>query len=260
MTEWLAMDNILYRCNDGVAIVSLNRPEALNALSDDLKEELIQVVNRALNNDEVRAIVLTGEGKAFCAGGDVKSQASRENDPVERRKIIQNMNELIKNLYKSPKPVISAVNGYAVGAGLGIALAADLIVASSNAKFSAPFIKLGLVADMGVSYLASKRIGVQRTKQLLLTGETIDAQAAEKWGLVDWVVQPEDLMPYTLKLAKQLVNAPQTALDITKSMLNNIQHLSIDAALDQELNSQTLCMLTDEHKERVKAFVESRKK
>lgn len=252
------MKNVLYSCNDGIAVVTLNRPEALNALNDDLKIEFNDTIGLALSDENVRAIILTGKGRAFCAGGDVKGQADRENDAVSRRTILKDLNGTIRNIYKSPIPVISAVNGYAVGAGLGIALAGDLVVASSNAKFSAPFIKLGLVADAGVSFLASRRIGSEKTKRLLLTGETIDAQVAERWGMVDWVVEPEELLAFSLKLAKQLVDSPETAIDITKSMLNNIHGLSIDAALDQELSSQVVCILSDDHKERVTAFVGSK--
>lgn len=254
------MKTVLYSSNDGVATVTLNRPEALNALNDDMKIEFNDAVRQALSDEAVRVIVLTGEGRAFCAGGDVKGQANRENDAIVRRKILKDLNGLLRDMYKSPKPVISAINGHAVGAGLGIALIGDLIVASSNAKLSAPFIKLGLVADAGVSFLATRRIGSEKTKRLLLTGETIDAQVAERWGLVDWVVEPEELLEYSLKLAKQIVASPEAAVDITKSMLNNIHLLSIDAALDQELSSQVVCMLSEDHKERVTAFVEGNKK
>lgn len=251
---------VLYSFEDGVGIITLNRPKALNALNDQLKVEFNDVVRKALSDDKIRVIILTGEGKAFCAGGDVKDQANRENDSIARRNILMDLNNLVRDLYKSPKPVITAINGYAIGAGLGIALVGDLIVASSNAKLSAPFLKLGLVADAGVSFLAARRIGSEKTKRMLLTGEMIDAETSEKWGLVDWVVEPEQLLPRALELGKQIVSSTETTVDMTKTLLNNINQLSIDSALSQELSDQVVCMLSAEHKERVQAFVEQNKK
>ncbi|MFC4023503.1 enoyl-CoA hydratase/isomerase family protein [Oceanobacillus longus] len=254
------MNYIDYQLVDRVAVITLNRPQALNALSDDLKKELFSTINQSLKDETVRVIVLTGEGKGFCAGGDIKAQATRDNNAIERRSIFKEMNNMIRAVYQSPKPIICAVNGFAIGAGLGLALMGDLIVSSSKAKFSAPFIKLGLVSDAGVSYMMSRRIGLGKTKRLLLTGESINGELAEKWGLVDWLVEPEELMTTTLKIARDLANSSEIAVDIIKSISNNIQDVSFDVALDQEMSNQIMCLHSSEHKERVKAFVESIKK
>lgn len=250
------MSVIKYEIENKVAVIQMNRPEALNALSYDLQKELNDAIQTALNDEEVSVIVLGGEGKSFCAGGDVKNQANRVNDAEQNYKRLSNSYKLIEELYYSPKPIITAVQGYAVGAGLGIALRGDLIVASTDAKFMVPFLRIGLVADAGFSYLAARRIGTERTKRLLLTGERIDAETAERWGMVDWVVEPSELRSKALELAHQLAESPLTAMGMNKLMMNNIAELGFKAALGQEISNQTLCFSTTEHKERVTALVQ----
>ncbi|MGG1674381.1 enoyl-CoA hydratase/isomerase family protein [Neobacillus sp. NRS-1170] len=254
------MSKVFYKIENGVGIIILNRPEKLNAFNDEMLEQLIKTVTSAIQDSSVHSIILTGEGRAFSSGGDVINAASRVNDVVSLRKKMEDLTRLICELCSTPKPVISAINGSAIGAGLGLALTGDLIVASTNAIFSAPFLRIGLVADGGVSYLATRRIGTEKTKRLLLTNETINAKTANEWGLVDWIVEPEELLPYSIQLAERLAQSSKSSVGMIKSIMNNINNLTMETALEQEMNTQIQSFLTDEHKQRVKELVEKMSK
>ena len=254
------MSVVKYKAESGIGFIKLNRPEAYNAMSDELREGLIEKVSAALHDQTVSVVMIMGEGKSFSSGGDVKKFAERELDLNEQRDHLLSMNELVQDLYYSPKPVITAINGYAVGAGLSLALCGDLILCSKDAKFSAPFLRLGLAADMGLSFLASRRIGTERTKRILLTGEMIDADTAEQWGLVDWVVEEtNDLESRALEVAKNLAESSSLAVGVTKSMMNHVHQSSFTAILNQELANQNLLFLSPEYREGVQAFIEKRK-
>lgn len=252
------MSVVLYEVIKGVAIITLNRPEAYNAMSVELRKGLVEKISMALQDDCVRSVLLTNVGKAFCAGGDIKGFAKKENDFTAQRNDFLEMNKLVQDLYDTPKPVIVAVRGYAVGAGLSLALCGDLILCSSNAQFSAPFLRLGVGADMGLSFLAARRIGTERTKRLLLTGEMIDAVKAESWGLVDWVVEEESFDDRAFEIAKQVADAPSLAVSMTKTIMNQTHGSTLASILNLEVANQTLCFLSTDHAEGVQAFLEKR--
>ncbi|MDA0352648.1 MAG: enoyl-CoA hydratase-related protein [Chloroflexi bacterium] len=260
--------NLTFDLTDGVALVTLNRPERLNAISPGLVHELLHVVETTERDDAVKVLVFTGAGRAFCAGADVlASHEEREADKDldERdgyRRMLQgpigHWGVLYSALGHYPKPIIAAVNGIAAGAGLSLALASDIRIASTEAKFISIFIRRGLVPDTGTSWHLPQLIGRGRAIEMMLSGDDVDAETADRWGLVNRVVAPDQLIPEALALAKRLAGGPTIALELTKRLVNDITRDGLDAQLQNEAWAATRGQLAADAGEGIRSFAERR--
>jgi len=252
---------LLYEMKDGVATLTLNRPERLNALGDTLRDDLHHAVLRAAADDEVRVMVITGAGKGFCSGGDVK--AMHENKEAgATRSMLERMaplrDQVLLALRDAPKPVIAAVNGAAAGAGMNLALAADIRIASTAARFSQAFVKRGLHPDWGGTYFLPRIVGMAKACELIFTGEMIDAAEALRLGLVSAVHPPEELMSATLALARKIAQGPPLAIRLARRALHHNADADLRSALEFETFAQNICSESEDAREGIRAFVEKR--
>jgi enoyl-CoA hydratase/carnithine racemase len=246
---------------DGVAVLTLSDPATLNALTFESYRELGEVARSLATDERVRALVLTGEGSAFCSGGNVHTivGALARAGADELRAFNRLTGESVRALRALPKPVIAAVNGVAVGGGAALALAADVRLAAPDARFGFVFARLGLsAADMGVSWLLPRVVGLGRATQLLLTGELVDADKAERWGLVTEVVGHGRVVERARAMAAALAAGPVVAHAETKRIVDEVAALDFDGALAREVEAQTRCMLTEDFREAARAFAEKR--
>jgi len=241
-----------------VAIFTLNRPETLNAISPQLHTEIEDIFRDVAQDDDVNVVVLTGAGKAFCSGGDVKGMDAREFEPLKTRVPIRGARRLIHNLIEVEQPIIAAVNGHAIGLGATLALFCDVIISSENAKFGDPHVKVGLVAGDGGAVIWPLLCGLARAKEYLMTGDLISATEAERIGLINHVVPPDEVMPKAMELARRLANGPTRAIRWTKLACNKRLRDEVNLVLDASLGVETLSMLTEDHKEAARAFTEKR--
>jgi len=243
---------------EGVATILLNRPEKMNALNMEAIKELLRATEEVGADETVRVVVLTGAGCAFCAGGDLTSKMYDVINPAEVRKIIIEFGKVPLNLRNMPKPVIAAVNGPAVGVGLGFALAADIIIASEEARFGHVYANIGLMSDGGSIYFLPRLIGVAKACELMFTGKVIDAKEAEKIGLVNQVVPADRLEIVVKELALRLANGPAMAIALQKISLYQGLTMDLPTAIEWEARAMSLCMLSEDMKEGVKAYREKR--
>jgi 2-(1,2-epoxy-1,2-dihydrophenyl)acetyl-CoA isomerase len=242
--------------DQGVLVVTLNRPDSLNTLSSVLKTELLQVLKDCQANTDVKVVVLTGAGRAFCAGGDLNGFGRM--DVVQARQHLKQINEIVQAIRNLEKPVVAAVNGFATGAGCNLALACDIILASSEAKFCQSFIKVGLIPDGGGTYHLPRLVGLSKAKDLIFTGRMLTAEEAETWGLVTYVYDKEVFFREVMEYAKKLAKGPGHAMALGKKLLNESMNASFEQMLESERMAQTLCMQTSDHKEGLQAFFEKR--
>lgn len=251
--------NILWEQQDGVGIITLNRPNALNALNRQHLAELNHAVDRATFDPNVRSLVITGAGRGFSAGADVKEWGSGQSDDEEPAAgWIDLAHGLIVKIYRLPKPVVAAVNGVAVGAGCDIALASDLRVASTAARFGQAYIKLGYCPDAGGSFLLPRLVGEARAMEMIYTGRIIEAGEADRIGLLNRLVEPEELMPAALELAGQLAKGPTVAIGLSKENIRQNAFLNIEDALRNERRAGQICGRTEDAKEGLAATIERR--
>lgn len=247
--------------DDGVSLITLDRPERLNALTFEIYRALADRFAAMRRDDAVHAVVITGAGRAFCSGGDVRDIIGRLVDlPAPEVLAFTRMTgELIANMRKLEKPVVAAVNGVAAGAGAVIALASDLRVFSATASISFLFTKVGLTgADMGAGYLLPRVIGQGRAAEILLLGEALDAAAAERFGLATRVVPPEQCLPVALDLARRLAKGPLAALATTKRLLDAEWLMPLDEAIEAEAQAQAVHLKEPDHREYHAAFTAKR--
>lgn len=239
-----------------VTIVYLNKPQTLNALDLEIRRELVEVFRELENDEETKAIVIAGKGRAFCAGGDLGTM--KDFKPNVGRKRLQYIHQLVKKIMTIEKPVVAAVHGYAYGAGWNLALACDLVVAARGTKFCQSFTKLGLVPDVGGLFILPRIAGLQKAKELMLTASTITAEEAYAMGLVNYLVENEELISKATEIAEKLAAGPNIALGITKVLLNRSMEMELSQILDYEAFAQDLCMMTEDFAEGRKAFLEKR--
>ena len=250
-----------FSINDGVGVIVLNRPEVLNAFDDELGFEMLDVVEKAAADERVRCIVITGAGRAFCAGEDLGALAStyeRGEAPPLGKTLTDRYNPLIRALRSAPKPVLAAVNGVAAGAGVSLALACDYRIVSARAKFVVAFIKVGLVPDSGAVWLLTNTIGAARALDLAASGRPVDAQEALDLGLVNEVVAEGDLETRWKERAAELAIGPTTAFALTKALVYGAPERSLDEQLDVEVEAQSEAGRTVDHLEGVRAFLDKR--
>ncbi|MCO7571886.1 2-(1,2-epoxy-1,2-dihydrophenyl)acetyl-CoA isomerase PaaG [Pseudomonas chlororaphis] len=251
---------ILFSIDQGVALLSLNRPEQLNSFTPQMHGEVRSALKHVRNNPEVRVLLLTGEGRGFCAGQDLgeRNVAPGETAPDLGQSIEQFYNPLVRELRDLPLPVICAVNGVAAGAGANLPLACDLVLAARSASFIQAFCKLGLIPDSGGTWLLPRLVGMARAKSLALLGNRLSAEQAEQWGLIHQCVDDAALRDEALRLARHLASQPTYGLALIKRSLNASLHNSFDQQLDLERDLQRLAGRSADYREGVSAFMEKR--
>ncbi|MFE1950745.1 MULTISPECIES: enoyl-CoA hydratase/isomerase family protein [Streptomyces] len=260
MTEAVA-ETVLHRFEDGVCWITLNRPEAMNAVTWDQRERVIALLADASADPDVRAVVLTATGKGFCAGADLRGGPAETRERVTgdiARTIQRGAQRLIAAVLDCEKPVIAAVNGTAAGIGAHLALACDLVLAAESARFIEVFVRRGLVPDGGGAYLLPRLIGPQRAKELMFFGDALPAAEAERLGLVNRIVPDEELAKTARAWAERLATGPTRALALTKQLVNASLDTDRAAAFAAEAVAQELNMGTRDAQEGVASFVERR--
>jgi enoyl-CoA hydratase/carnithine racemase len=246
---------------DKVAIVTLNRPEVRNAINDALRAELVALLERVAADEGVRAVVLTGKGKAFCAGGDITGMKERLKAPVGQvafngwRRQGQT-HKSVALLHGMPKVVIAAVNGAAAGLGCDMALACDFILASEQAVFTMSFVKRGLVSDGGGMYFLPRRVGLPRAKELIFTGRLVDAKEALAIRLADRVTSPDMLIADAVAWARELSQASSASIAFSKAILDRTFESTEEQIFALGREAQAVCYTTAEHRDAVTAFLE----
>lgn len=254
-------ESLLYELRDKVALITFNRPQRMNAMGAALKEDLVEALLRAEADPDVRVIVLTGAGTAFCAGGDVKEMSEARASGATRsarEKIQPSRDASLLSIHEASKPVIAAVNGAAAGAGMNLALAADIRMASTTARFSQAFVKRGLPPDTGATYLLPRIVGLAKACELAWTGDTIDADEALRLGIVARVVPPDELLPASLALANRIAEGPPVAIRLAKQALYQSAGGTLRDALAREAFNLNHCMETEDAAEGLQAFLEKR--
>ena len=253
------MSDILVARDDDLLILTLNRPEKLNAMSEDMRNGLLRELNTEMGGRSARAMLITGSGRGFCTGADLDPETILARRPTIETRIQAGINQVVRLMRDLPIPVIAAVNGAAAGAGVSLALASDIILAARSAKFHLSFAKIGAVLDGGSSSMLTHRIGAARTTALAMLGGSVDAETAQAWGLVFRVVDDESLNEEALALAKRLAAGPTVALGLIKREISAAQTASLDDALRLEAASQGRAFATEDFEEGVRAFTENRK-
>ena len=253
--------SFLYKSSDGIATITLNRPERLNAITFEVYRELTDFFVTLRDEKDVRVVVITGAGRAFCSGGDVRDIIGelQGRDAEGLLRFTRLTCELIRNMRALPKPIIASLNGTTAGAGACIALASDIRIAAEEAKIAFIFVKVGLAGtDMGATYLLPRVVGLAKATELLMTGDFISAQEAEAIGLYNRIVPRDQLEAATREFAEKLSHGPALGLAKTKEMLNRETHMSLESALEAEAVAQALCMQTPDFREAHAAFLEKR--
>ncbi len=248
---------VRYERDDAVATITLNRPDVLNALDDAITRALLEAVESAAADETVRAVVVTGAGRGFSSGADLASV--KPDVAIDLGRLLrERYHPLILAMRRMPKPVICAVNGAAAGAGMSIALAGDIVLAARSAYFVQAFSKIGLVPDAGSTWMLPRLIGEGRARALALLGERLDAQAAQRAGLVWEVHEDEALLPAARALAAQLAQRPTRALALIKQAFDGTMQRSLEDQLEREASLQTMAGRTEDFREGVAAFLERR--
>jgi len=254
--------SFLYEQNQGgIATITLNRPERLNALTFEVYRELTDTFASLRDDKDVRVVVITGSGRAFCSGGDVHDIIGElfERNIEGLLEFTRLTCALVRNMRALPKPIISSLNGTTAGAGACIALASDIRLASEDAKIAFLFVKVGLSgADMGAAFLLPRVVGLSKATELLYSGDFISATEAQRIGLYNRVVPADELAATTRELAERLARGPAFALAKTKEMLNRELDMNLDAALECEAQAQAICMQHPDYREAYEAFVAKR--
>jgi enoyl-CoA hydratase/carnithine racemase len=257
----IAPRSFRYAVDDGIATLTLDRPDTLNSLTFEVYAELRDTFRALEDERDVRAVVITGAGRGFCSGGSVHEIIGPlfEMSPAERLAFTRMTGALIGAIRALRKPVVGAINGVAAGAGAVVALACDFRVMSEKAKIAFLFVKVGLAgADMGAAWLLPQVVGLARATELLMLGEPVVAEEALRIGLTNRVVAPEQVLPTARALAAQLARGPVFALGMTKELLNREPQLTLEAALEAEAQAQQICMATRDFREAYEAFVAKR--
>jgi len=258
-------ETIQFRKKGPIATITLNRARYLNALNVAACNELLDVIKKCRWDDKIRVVVLTGAGKAFCSGGDVRAMMDfiRDNPQDDAGKIIENIvsvfNLVVLGIRQLKKPVIAAVNGFCSGGGAGLAQACDIILATKSAKLHIPNASIGLVPDGGNSFFLAQNLGRYRAMELVFSGGSLDAQEAYRLGIFNRLVEEEDLLPETEKMAERLAQGPWFAMGLAKNMLDQALSGTLETQLELEKEMVVRCGGTAEFKERITAFFEKRK-
>lgn len=251
---------ILESKHDGIATLTLNRPEKMNALNKDLAVALNESLGRITTDKTIHVVVITGAGRAFCAGGDLGAIGAgrKNNDTTELEPLLRAGMHAVLKIRSMAQPVIASVNGAAAGAGMNIALAADIRIAAENASFGQNFIKVGLFPDYGGTYFLPQLVGPAKAAEMFYTGDMMDAQEALRLGIVNRVVAPAELASRTLELAQKIASAPAVSIRAMKNALFGSRKLELEKALDAEVDQQMKCFKSADCLEGIEAFFEKR--
>jgi 2-(1,2-epoxy-1,2-dihydrophenyl)acetyl-CoA isomerase len=256
MTDFQAIQLTI---DNQVAWVTLNRPDARNAVNDEMREELLAVLHDARTNPDIRAVVLTGAGKGFCTGADLSRRGGGPTGPGAAREMMRTRSQrLIRALWELEKPVIAAVNGVAAGLGAHLAFASDLVIAAADARFIEVFVRRGIAIDGGGAYLLPRLIGLAKAKELVFFGDDLSPDDALRIGLINKVVPAEGLLATAKQWAERLAAGPTFAIGMSKRLLNRSLDSDIETALDEEAMAQSLVTQSDDTKEGMLAFAERR--
>jgi len=257
---------IIYEKREGIAILTLNRPDRMNALTNRMMEEWATALRDAQRDEEVRVVIVTGAGRGFCTGADVKDIAAgvgtvdlTERPPAERRYFLRyTVQQVALAAADLDKPYIAAINGPATGAGMDMASMADIRIASEEARFSMAYVRVGLIPGDGGCYYLPRIVGMAKALELIWTGDIIDAQEALRIGYVSRVVPPDRLMEETLQFARRLAQGPQVAIQQAKRLAYRSQNVDLVTALEMAEYAQLICLSTEDMREGVRAFMERR--
>ena len=251
-------ETILFEENNGIATLTLNSPDVFNAFNEQQSFDVIDALKKTEKNKNTRVLIITGAGKAFCSGQDLKSIAGAKNRSLSDS-LYKRYNPMIKAMRNLPIPIICKLNGVAAGAGCSMALASDMIIAADTASLIEVFVHVALVLDSGSSYFLPRIVGSARAFELATMGSKVTAEQAYNWGMINRVVKHEELDAETLKIATHYAQAPTKAISLIKKMLNKSFHSNLDTMLEYEAYCQEIAGRSDDYKEGVNAFNEKRK-
>ncbi len=255
----MEFDTILYDIKEnGVATITLNRPDSFNAFNDTQIGDMLAAINQAAEDDAVQVVVVTGAGRSFSAGGDAGMLATMKTS-FDARYIFDRSALLLKTVYNFPKPVIAAVNGAVAGAATGCTLACDIVIASEKAKFAANFVNIAFVPDGGTSYFLFNKLGHHRTAEILYTGQILTAQECLQAGIFNRVVPHESLTDEVNKLAEQIAAGPPITLKYMKQILRACTDKDLDTIASLESGAQVICWNSEDFREGIQAFLEKRR-
>ncbi len=248
---------MLYEVRDGIAVLTLNRPEQRNALNGEIREDFVALLPRIRGDKEVKALVITGAGNTFCSGGDVGDQMKYmdKRTPMDNRQVLRDLNAWLPEFVNLEKPVIAAVDGAAFGAGFNMALASDFVLCTPRAKFCQVFIRIGLVPDFGGLYLLPRIVGLQKAKELMYSARVVGAEEAKELGIVYAIHPPEKLMDAAMELAGRFRHAPTEAIGITKNLLNQSFHTDQRMMGELEAFASMAAKSVSYHREAVQRFL-----
>jgi 2-(1,2-epoxy-1,2-dihydrophenyl)acetyl-CoA isomerase len=251
---------ILYKLENDVAWVTMNRPEQRNAVNAEMRDELISVLVDARTNAGIRAVVLTATGKGFCTGADLSgSRGQGPSGPGAGRELMKSSSQrLLRALWDLEKPVVAAVNGVAAGLGSHLAFASDFVIASSAARFIEVFVRRGIAVDAAGAFLLPRLVGLQKAKEMVFFGDDMSAEDAQRWGLVSKVVPPDQLEAAAREWAERLAKGPTFAIGMSKRLLNRSLESSLETALEEEAMAQMLVTQSEDTREGMTAFMERR--
>lgn len=253
----MSYNTIIIKKEEGIAKITLNRPETLNSIDPVLGLELVSAAQEVSKDDSVRVVILTGAGRGFCSGADLNTLGDKV-EPVGILWKSRRYPEAVQVFRTMPKPLITAVNGPAAGAGLALALVGDFIIASEKATFSAAFVQLGLCSDMGLAYFLPRLVTTAKACDLMLTGRKVDADEAYRIGMVKNVVPAEKLEETVMELATELSRMPPIAVGMVKKTLYEVLAMDLPSVIELEARTQALCYATEDVQEGIKAFKEKR--
>ena len=261
-TPGTGTSDLLSVLEEGVLTLTLNRPEARNAMSEPMNHALAEQLAWAELDPSVKCVVLTGAGKGFCSGGDVKAMSDRGGGSpaidaaIHRQRV--NQRATVGRLFKMPKPTLAALPGAAAGAGLGLALACDLRIMATSAFLTTAFARVGYSGDFGGTYFLTQLVGSAKARELYFLSDRVSAEEALRLGIVNWICAPEELKTRTQEIARRLASGPTVAFRYMKENLNRAMAGDVDDCLDLEATHHVHCAATEDHREAVKAFVEKR--
>jgi len=255
----MSNNSIELKIENKVAHITLNRPEVFNSFNREMAFSLQDTLDACETNEDVRAIVLTGNGKAFCAGQDLKEVTSPDLNPGFKKILEEHYNPIVTRIRKIKKPIIAAVNGVAAGAGANIALACDIVVAHEHVSFIQAFSKIGLIPDSAGTFFLPRLIGYQKASALMMLGDKVSAEEAERIGMIYKVISSESFNEEVENLAVKLANMPTKALGMIKELLNQSMTNDLDAQLAMESKYQIEAAQSKDYEEGVAAFIEKRK-
>jgi len=241
----------------GLAILTLNRPQQLNAFTTPMSHAIKQVLGDIDNDKDIKVLIITGAGRAFCAGADVVSYLP-ELVKMSKESLNKEMSALTFSLHNLSKPTIAAVNGVAAGAGLAIALLCDMRIASEKALFASGYIGMGLTPDIGITYILPRLVGTAKAMEFMITGDAIDAAEAWRIGMLNRVVPEADLMTAARELAAKIASGPSVATELTRHIVRKGIHNSLEQQIELEASTFYTCLKTEDHKEGARAFREKR--